>query len=399
MRAGLGLALLFTSLVSEAGEIESRSSLIQPEALEPLLARGDLALIETTGEQLKQVLLLAPVNAPPDQVFDLLMNVEEYPKFVATIGSTLVLRRGGPMLEYRWKLDVPLINLQGTRVQRGRRPNLVEVRFSSGNFEGSRERWELYPLEGGKRTLVACYRALETSTGGLVIKTLASLEPTFPAALSVASSFVHLRSIQRFAAKLPPLPLVAQKGQVPKFVPLRADSPELARSAPFLDLGIFAIIESNQDGTLRQVALLTKVSADKKKLLAIVRDAGKYPEFIPNFAKQDVTPIDARRNKLSWELEVPFQNLEGEAEMTVEDDGSVEIVNTTGDITRGRFRWEIAEAGASSIPIHYTYSDVREASFFTKMLIERQPLVEHGVVIASGTVALTAVKARAEGRR
>ncbi|MBI2375153.1 MAG: hypothetical protein HYV07_14250 [Deltaproteobacteria bacterium] len=401
MRSTAVLLLLVASRAF-AGEIESRARLIQPEALRSSLARGDLALIESDGDALKQVLLLSPVDAPPDKVFDLLMDVEAYPKFVATIASTLVLKRGGSMLEYRWKLDVPLISLQGTRLQRGRRPTLVEVRFTSGNFEGSRERWELYPLDGGKRTLVACYRKLETSTAGMVMQAVASLEPSFPAALSVASSFVHVRSIQRHVAKLPPLALVEQTGPVPPFarIPLGDNGLSLSTIEPFLDLGILAMIESNADGTLRQVALLTKVASDKAKVQAIVADPGKFPEFIQNFARQDVTPIDARRTKLDWELEIPFKNLEGEAEMTVDPDGTVEVVNTKGDITRGRFRWEVLEAGpGKSIPIHYAYTDVREASFFTRALVERQPLVEHGIVIASGTVALAAVKARAEGRR
>ena len=53
----------------------------------------------------------------------------------------------------------------------------------------------------------------------------------------------------------------------------------------------------------------------------------------------------------------------------------------------------------TTVPVHYAYSDVRKASFFTRKLIEKEPLFEHGAVIASTAVALTAVKARAEGRR
>jgi hypothetical protein len=34
-----------------------------------------------------------------------------------------------------------------------------------------------------------------------------------------------------------------------------------------------------------------------------------------------------------------------------------------------------------------------------KKLIEKQPLFEHGIVVAASTVALTAMKARAEGKR
>ena len=78
----------------------------------------------------------------------------------------------------------------------------------------------------------------------------------------------------------------------------------------------------------------------------------------------------------------------------------VSIIAETGDITRGRWRWEFFDRGpGASIPVHYAYSDVRESSWVTKKLVEREPLFEHGIVIASGTIAMTAMKARAEGRR
>ncbi len=52
-----------------------------------------------------------------------------------------------------------------------------------------------------------------------------------------------------------------------------------------------------------------------------------------------------------------------------------------------------------TLGVHYAYSDVRESSWVTKKVVEKEPLFEHGIVLASQTVALTAMKARAEGRR
>ena len=86
--------------------------------------------------------------------------------------------------------------------------------------------------------------------------------------------------------------------------------------------------------------------------------------------------------------------------MTIEKDGSVDVVAQSGDIKRGRWRWEFLALGENRvIPIHYAYSDVRKASWVTERIVKSQPLFEHGIVIASGTVAMTAMKARAEGKR
>jgi hypothetical protein len=90
----------------------------------------------------------------------------------------------------------------------------------------------------------------------------------------------------------------------------------------------------------------------------------------------------------------------GESAMTIEDDGSVDVVATGGDISRGRWRWEFLDFGEGrSVPIHYAYSDVTETSWVVKQLIKKQPYFEHGIVVGATTVALRAMKERAEGTR
>ena len=160
------------------------------------------------------------------------------------------------------------------------------------------------------------------------------------------------------------------------------------------------MIESHSDGALKQVALFAEVKSTKANMAKIVQNPAKYPDFIPNFAKQKVTKQPSGKLKMEWELEVPMANLTGTSMMTIESDGSVDVVAVGGDIKRGRWRWEFNERpGGVLVPVHYAYSDVRESSWVTRMIVEKQPLFEHGIVIASGTVALHAMKARAEGRR
>jgi hypothetical protein len=78
----------------------------------------------------------------------------------------------------------------------------------------------------------------------------------------------------------------------------------------------------------------------------------------------------------------------------------VSVVATGGDITRGHWRWELVPLSeVKTLPLHYAYSDVRETSFFVRQLIQKQPLFEHGIVVAASTIAMIGMKARAEGRR
>ena len=167
-----------------------------------------------------------------------------------------------------------------------------------------------------------------------------------------------------------------------------------------MKLGALVAIESHEDGGLKQVAVMTMVAAPASKLASILSQPDSWPAFIPNFAEQTSKKLPDGRIHLDWELEVPFVNLYGESMMTIEDDGSIDVLNTAGDIPRGRFRWEFIKDGeGTAIPIHYAYSDVRQASFFTRMITDKEPLFEHGAVISAATVAMSAVKAHAEGRR
>ncbi|MCC7386927.1 MAG: SRPBCC family protein [Deltaproteobacteria bacterium] len=383
--------------------VQSRAALLRPETLAPLLARGELALIESNDDgSARQVVVLSAIGAPPEQVFDVITDVERYPEFMPSVVSIQIVKRQGDMVAYDWELDVPVFNLKGVRAMRTRRPSLIEVRGVAGNFKESRERFELYPLDGGKRTLVAVYRSIDVESAGLIMKTMIRMEPSMEQGVNLATGFVQVRDLRRRVEGLPlPGPRKPQTGAVPPFdrIAIGDGGLKLDRIEPLLALGPLALIESNRDGSLRQVVLLAEVEASREKLAQVIQAAERYPEFLPNFAKQTVTPAGDHQLKLEYELDVPLANLEGTSLMAIEPNGDVDVVAVDGDVKRGRWRWELVPFGAKTLPVHYAYSDIGETSFFVRQLIARQPLFEHGIVVAASTVAIIGMKARAEGRR
>jgi ribosome-associated toxin RatA of RatAB toxin-antitoxin module len=380
--------------------VTTRAAAIEPEALAPLLGRGELALVESEGDgSSRQVVIFSAISAPPDRVYDAIVDVESYPKFMGSVVRSEIVKRQRDMIAYEWELDLPVFNLKGTKALRGQRPHLVEARGVSGNFKESRERTELYPLEGGKKTLAVFYRAIDVASAGMLIKTMIKMEPTMEHGASLAAGFVHLRDIKRHVEGLPPPRSSHSEGAaVPAFRRLDSGA-ALAPVEKLLPFGTVALIESNDDGSLRQVVLFADVAAPQDRVHQVITTPERYPEFLPNLVEQKVKHLSDRKLELEYEIDVPLANLEGTTVMEIEEGGGVEVVATGGDITRGRWRWELAPRNGHTVPVHYAYSDVRETSFVVRKLIEQQPMFEHGIVVAASTVAILGIKARAEGKR
>jgi ribosome-associated toxin RatA of RatAB toxin-antitoxin module len=404
MRTAVAVLFLAAADASAASmTVTSRRSDFDLPTLSKLAELGEVALIESTPEgRCKQIVMFSVLEAKPERVWDVVMDVSAYPTFLDTVVRIDIVKKAHTQVMFDWEVDIPFFSLEGRRQQRGKKPYTVEVRGVSGHLKGSHERWELFPIDGGKRTLAVFYRALDTETGGVLLNTMIDLEPSMEQGANLATGFVHLRQLRQHIEALPGQTFAARTGDVPPFerLALGAGGVDLDKLSPLLRHGQLALIASYADGALQQVALLAEVNAPREKIASIVSDPAKYPEFIPNFAEQKVSKAGDNKLKMEWELEVPMVNLTGTSMMTIEADGSVDVVAVDGDIKRGRWRWEFNQLREGVVvPIHYAYSDVRESSWVTKMIVDKQPLFEHGIVIASGTVAMHAMKARAEGKR
>lgn len=404
MRAVLvSICLASVAMPAAAHErkVVSRAADIDPVALAPLLARGELALVESDASgRSRQVVVFAAIAASPAKVYDAIMNVDAYPEYMRSVVSAKTVRRKGSSFAFDWELNVPILNLKGRRAVRGLRPSKIEMIGVSGHFRDSHERWELTPLDGGKRTLAVLYRTLDIRTAGLLLRTMVDLEPSMDHGINAAAGFVNIRDLARHCEGLPLAVPGRHTGPIPAFVPVLADKPQLEALSGLMNHGELALIESHPDGSLRQVTVLTVVNASAKQLMAVAHAPKTWPDFVPNLVKQDVFEEGKGKLRLEYEIDVPLMNIEGINRMTIHENGEIDMYAVSGDVSRGQWRWEFkALDDKRTVPIHYAYTDVRSASWFVNKLVESQPLFEHGAVVTATTIAVRALKARAEGDR
>jgi ribosome-associated toxin RatA of RatAB toxin-antitoxin module len=145
---------------------------------------------------------------------------------------------------------------------------------------------------------------------------------------------------------------------------------------------------------------MTSIRATRDKVVKIAHDAERFPEFVPNLVRYDVSKRKDGGLLLDYEIDVPMVNIEGQMNMDIGKNDQIEMTAVAGDIKRGQWLWTFQSLGPNlTVPINYSYTDVTDTSWFVRKLVEIQPLFEHGVVVASSTVQVRAIKERCEGRR
>lgn len=382
--------------------VSTRTSEVPIETLSTLASWGDLLLVEPDREDRPgQAALFGFVPAPPEQVFEVVADVRRYTDFIDTMTHIRVLEEKDGLLAYRWVATVPpLVRMDGVRLQRARPPHLIEVRGHSGALRGTRERFELHPVPGG--TLLAMYRSLDLETGHVLLRTVAGVDPSMEQGINLSTLLIHFRGVRALMTRDRPADPEPRAGDVdpapesPGVRPLPIED-HLDALAPLLEHGTVALVQSTSTGPVAQVLLAESVAAPAATVREVIRRADRWPDFIDSLESQTMTPSGEDSWDLEWKISIPMGSVGGTSRMKVHPDGTIIVDTLSGDIRSGRAHWVARERGEGrSILVHHSYSDLREASWLLGLLLSAEPYLEHGILGAAGTLAVTRIKARAE---
>jgi len=353
---------------------------------------GEVLLVEPDDDGAPgQTVLFGRIEAPPDEVFRAVSDVTRYNEFIDTMDRTRVLDRRRGLVAYRWVATVPpLVRMDGIRLQRTRPPHLVEVRGHSGHLRGTRERYELHAVPGG--TLLAMYRSLDIETGHLLMRTIASIDPSMKQGINLATLLIHFKGLHRVLDA----DADADAPERPGIEPLPV-SPFLDSLEAVLDRGTLIVMQSTREGRVRQVMLTERIDAPADTVRSVIRAADRWPEFIESLASQTKTATGGGDYVLDWKISIPLGTLEGRSRMREHPDGALTVDTVSGDIRNGQARWAVhGTSGSRSILVHHSYSDLRDAAWILRLLLDAEPFLEHGISGAAGALAVTRMGARAE---
>jgi len=192
-------------------------------------------------------------------------------------------------------------------------------------------------------------------------------------------------------------------GSLPPKLKKTVSTSDVSALVPLLELGELSLVESYPNGRLKQATVIGLIKAPPAKVWEVITDYKSYPQMIPSVVEIEVISKKGDDLVLEMEIEVPGSNVEYKRHDRLFPPDRIEMwpEDEEGDITRGRWRWELLPhaGGTQTILIYTLYYDVGESSWILRQFLKETPTAEHGLNVATGQVSIRAFKQAAEKRR
>lgn len=187
--------------------------------------------------------------------------------------------------------------------------------------------------------------------------------------------------------------------------------------APLLRTHDVALVESNPNGSFKQLTLLTVVAARPEVVRDVVLHAERYPDFIRNLSNTQVSKnadgtfdhsFQVTYGIVSFASRNRFAALPAPASLTAsgapspealgpDDAPAVELYDPNPAPYGNRhLRFDFYAAGGGTVLVLYAYTNLPGSLEFVRRFLSVTPLFEHGIAITTALTFALSIKARAE---
>jgi hypothetical protein len=355
-------------------------------ALAPLLAHGDVALIESHKDgTMKQVTLVLFVKAAPETVHQVIAAPADYKTFVRNVSrSDWEPRESGGVS--RWKLDLPVSSFEMANVFRFDAGAAAAVHVTSlEERDDATYRWEMLGAPGG--TVLVQYGYTDVKHSNALVRSFLKKMPVTEHGLALAAQLMLAASMRKEAERR------TAAGSLPE----RQKGDGGPGFGFLLERGQVAVIRSTPEGRLSDLSLLDRYYAPLARIGAALADPGKWSTFVPGV---DESALHARASgtaEATIKFAIPLVSWTSRYAMRFSE-RVVEGAATDGDLRGARFRWDLTPRGEKEALVVYRVSQrLTQSSTLFRTLIQHDPSLEHGLTVAFSLVYLRAMRGRAEG--
>ncbi len=202
------LATAFGSLSRTRLEAERRAAFVRPVrraqlsrpaidlvGVAPLLARGDLFVVELNGPDLVQASVASQYAHAEDHVRRIMLDPVAFTEALITGSSARVRVQSGDGVHFDWSVDLPLIGTGGAMRLVEAEDRVIHLDATSGAFAGGRWRFATQAL-GPASTGVIGWASFDVADANFLLRAIVDADAALRPGLSAATEIMMSRALR-----------------------------------------------------------------------------------------------------------------------------------------------------------------------------------------------------------
>jgi len=279
--------------------------------------------------------------------------------------------------------------------------------FVKGEIKDVRGCWELYPVDGGKKTALFYRTWGDLKSMGFLAKKLYNEQPALETATQVLTAALAAKGMKEWV-ELPP----AERGKKKETAEIKMVDSEpipaykgtdLTTLMKILKNGDVTIIKAVQPGHRQFITSVTLVNKSVEKVYNTIVDYDHFQEFMPQVENVVVKPgksANEADTEFHLKIMVGFVPLRYEYTMhsVYTPPTGMTWTLVKGEMKENTGSWEIYPIGDDnrSIAFYTLYADLKSMGGVVKYIMKQQPALEISTQITTGTLTVKVTRERAE---
>ncbi len=382
-----------------AGKAPGGFSEKELNSIRPLLRKhGLVGLSETDAKGNPTSMTLAVrVKAPREITFKTIEDPENYYYLSTLLKENIIIQEHEGAKAWSWASRHKLFSFTGINTIALFPPRRADVAFTKSNIGSGSFTFNFYE-DGKNHTIVVLSGILDVESSEWLIRFLVGGNPAMREAMNVAIGAMLIKGMKSLAEKMARGKKLAKhrtRGKAGGTMRVVSSS-ELKRLAPLLVRGQVIISDSRSGGRLRQATVIEVVNAPAQKVLDAISTPKNYQKMIK--AISEVTVHDATDTEIdfSWTLGFSVFGITSRNRMTSIDQG-VLLEGIEGDLKGAKWRWQIAPVEDNkSVVAYHGFAHIGKSAYILQKTINREPYLEHGLMIGTNMVMLGAIRRAVE---
>jgi hypothetical protein len=167
---------------------------VDMDALYPLLARGDLVLMDLDGETMQSVAVVGRAGASVGRVRRVMLDPEEFGKSLLHGTCTEIVERTAAGTRFEWRIPIPLLHVGGEMMLRPS-PTVISIDGISGTLSKGQWRFDTYRYPRGEAGVVA-WATFDPADSPKLIRKLIAGNTYFSHGFVAATQLAVMRSLR-----------------------------------------------------------------------------------------------------------------------------------------------------------------------------------------------------------